>query len=276
MAEVVAARSGYFPSPFEARSGLVRMQRGTVAYWCAWTEATSWRWSRVATVRDPEMPHDQGGGHVAWMGATPPSRTATPARRARVSGRLGRRSRPNWSTRSEASCWPATVRPMGGRGADLGKQQEHRDHVGGADQATQPSPPRQPGQRPQPRLGDPAQGHAEQYPASTARAGSASTPGRLKRGVGLASDDHRHASHDRHRADHCGRGQADVGDAVQAEPRSPMSRKRSRIGGLPALGCAQEDAARSRIARSTALGSVVSKSISLAHSGVTAMRAICL
>jgi hypothetical protein len=47
-------------------------------------------------------------------------------------------------------------------------------------------------------------------------------------------------------------------------------------GGLPALGCAQEDAARSRIARSTALGSVVSKSISLTHSGVIAMRAICL
>jgi hypothetical protein len=46
-------------------------------------------------------------------------------------------------------------------------------------------------------------------------------------------------------------------------------------GGLPALDCAQEDAARSRIARSTALGSVVSKSISLAHSGVIAMRAIC-
>ncbi len=40
--------------------------------------------------------------------------------------------------------------------------------------------------------------------------------------------------------------------------------------------CAQEDAARSRIARSTGLGSVVSKSISLAHSGVIAMRAICL
>ena len=40
-------------------------------------------------------------------------------------------------------------------------------------------------------------------------------------------------------------------------------------------GC-EDYCERSRIARSTALGSVVSKSISLAHSGVTAMRAICL
>src|ERR687892_1905079 len=45
-------------------------------------------------------------------------------------------------------------------------------------------------------------------------------------------------------------------DAVGAERSAP-----------PRGRCAQEDAARSRIARSTALGSVVSKSISLAHSG---------
>src|SRR4029453_4757187 len=64
-------------------------------------------------------------------------------------------------------------------------------------------------------------------------------------------------------------------------PRLPRaSEGRKELGAersAPPRGCcAQEDAARSRIARSTALGRVVSKSISLAHSGVTAMRAICL
>ena len=58
-----------------------------------------------------------GGGRTrtadrsALMAASPASSTATPARRRAETGRRGSRNQPNLSTRTEAACWPATVKP---------------------------------------------------------------------------------------------------------------------------------------------------------------------